>query len=551
MVFLYWLGWLSKNSPFSGLIKRLTKGFEPFAIITLTTIILTACGAESPTQQALQATIPVIEDDAPIYTATFTPTPSDTPSATPTHTATATETATPSVTPTPSNTYTPTYTPSPTFTPTITPTPPLVTLTPAQVVNNTVFIHSPAPFSPTEGWSCVDFPCEDDIAGFLERIRVPDGYTLSHVGKFPGQPMQITYGRDGRLYATLLMNGTREGGVYVMNPDGTSRQYGASFVSPIGLAFQPNSDTLYVSSRLSATSGGAIWRINPDETTELVMDDLPCCFSLIDNQPNGMTFGPDGYLYIGIGSLTDRAEPRDPRQERNSALVPYEASIVRINPHTGEKTVYAEGIRNPYDLTFDSFGQMYATDNGMVSGAGDRILRVLQGGNYGFPYWRERGCEDCPVRTGSFTILADMLTLPDYTLPRGIVAYTGSQFPSNVFNSLFVAFWNGTPNSQRIVRIDPLAVPFTPEEQALYTPEPFVTGLIRPVDVVIAPDGSLVIADFIYGHIWRVSYVGTDTPPAPTHMPNVIVSPSPTSDVAEVSPTPASPSLFVTSTPRP
>ncbi|MCL4253795.1 MAG: PQQ-dependent sugar dehydrogenase, partial [Anaerolineae bacterium] len=297
------------------------------------------------------------------------------------------------------------------------------------------------------------------------------------------------------------------------------------------------------------TSGGGIWRINPDETTELVINDLPCCFSVIDNQPNGMIFGPDGYLYIGIGSLTDRAEPRDPRVERNSALVPYEASIVRINPHTGEKTVYAEGIRNPYDVTFDSFGQMYATDNGMVSGAGDRILRVLQGGNYGFPYWRERGCEDCPVRTGSFTILADMLTLPSYTLPRGIVAYTGSQFPSNVFNSLFVAFWNGTPNSQRIVRIDPLAVPFTPEEQALYTPEPFVTGLIRPVDVVIAPDGSLVIADFIYGHIWRVSYVGTDSTPAPTDEP--VVSPSPTSDVAEVSPTPASPSLFVTSTPRP
>ena len=40
------------------------------------------------------------------------------------------------------------------------------------------------------------------------------------------------------------------------------------------------------------------------------------------------------------------------------------------------------------------------------------------------------------------------------TLPRGIVAYTGSQFPSNLFGNLFVAFWNGTTDSQRIVRID-------------------------------------------------------------------------------------------------
>ncbi|MDX2079098.1 MAG: PQQ-dependent sugar dehydrogenase [bacterium] len=513
-------------------------------------MISTACGTENATQQAFQATVPANEATAPIYTATHTPSPTytppatDTPSATPTATATSTETATPSAT------FTATYTPSPTIPPTITPTPPLVTLTPAQPPNGTPFINQPAPFSPTEGWSCVDFPCEDDIAGFLERIRVPEGYEVTHVGKFDGQPMQITYGRDGRLYATVLLNGTREGAVYVMEADGTTRQYGASFYSPIGLAFAPNSDILYVSTRLSPLTGGGVWRINPDETTELVINDLPCCFSEIDNQPNGMTFGLDGYLYLGVGSLTDRAEPENPQTERNSAIVPYEASILRINPHTGEKTVYAEGIRNPYDVTFDSAGQLYATDNGMVNGGGDRVLRVLQGGHYGFPYWRERGCEDCPVKTGGFAILADMLPLPNYTIPRGLVAYTGTQFPSNLFNSLFVAFWNGTPNSQRIVRIDPLTVPFTPEELALYTPEPFVTGLIRPVDVIIAPDGSLVIADFIYGHIWRVSYIGASTTPSATNTPAPQITPSATSAVVELSPTPL-PVLFVTSTPRP
>lgn len=509
-----------------------------------------ACGTDTTPQQAFQATVPVIEATAPIYTDTPTPTPSDTPSPTFTPSATPTATATTTKTPTPSATYTATQTPSPSFTPSITPTPPLVTLTPAQPANGTPFIHSPASFSPTEGWSCVDFPCEDDINGFLERIRVPEGYEVSHVGKFPGQPMQIAYGRDGRLYATVLLNGRRDGAVYVMETDGATRQYGGAFYSPIGLAFQPNSDILYVSARLSPESGGGIWRINPDETTEIVVNDLPCCFSLIDNQPNGMSFGLDGYLYLGVGSLTDRAEPDNPQNQRNSELVPYEASILRVNPHTGEKTVFAQGIRNPYDLTFDSFGQMYATDNGMVDGAGDRLLRVLEGGHYGFPYWRERGCADCPVKTGGFSILADMLTLPSYTLPRGIVAYTGNQFPSNMFNSLFVAFWNGTPNSQRIVRIDPLTLPFTPEELALYTPEPFVTGLIRPVDVVVAPDGSLVIADFIYGHIWRVSYVGDGASPAPTNTPAPIVSPNATTNNTEITTTPL-PVLFVTSTPRP
>ena len=79
-----------------------------------------------------------------------------------------------------------------------------------------------APLSAATGWTCDDFPCEDDIAGFLKRIQVPPGFQVEYVGQFPGQPMQITYGQDGRLYATVLENGTRNGAVYVMDADGTT-----------------------------------------------------------------------------------------------------------------------------------------------------------------------------------------------------------------------------------------------------------------------------------------------------------------------------------------
>ena len=41
-----------------------------------------------------------------------------------------------------------------------------------------------------------------------------------------------------------------------------------------------------------------------------------------------------------------------------------------------------------------------------------------------------------------------------------------------------------------------------------FTPEPFVTGLIRPVDIAVAPDGALLVADYIYGHVWRAVYEG-------------------------------------------
>jgi hypothetical protein len=484
-------------------------------------LLLAGCGeGETESRGAFQATIPPEEQSAPIYTET----PTHTPTATPTYTPSPTLTATLTPTPTPTLTATPTLT--------VTPTLQLLTLTPASPAGAPpAYQHVAAGLTTPEGWSCGDFPCEDDIAGFLQRIEVPPGYQLEHLGRFPGQPLQITYGPDQRLYATVLENGTRRGAVYALDAGGNAQRYSDEFISPVGLAFQPGTDTLYVSARVTMEADGGLWRVLPDGTSELVIDDLPCCFSSIDNQPNGMTFGPDGYLYLGVGALTDHAEPPDPRRQRNAVIHPHEAAILRIQPHTGQVEAYAQGIRNPYDLTFDSSGQFYATDNGLLEGPGDRLLRVDEGGHYGWPYWRSRGCSACPLPDLRIDIGPDLVRFPDYTLPRGLVAYTHTQFPENVFDSLFVALWHALPDAQRVVRIDPRTVPTDPDLLREYQPEPFITGLIRPVDVTIAPDGSLVVADFIYGHVWGVRYVGNGGAPL----------------AREAAPA----SVFATSTPRP
>jgi len=471
--------------------------FLCFSVLSFFSLVLTSCGSAND-QQAFQATLPQ-QATAPIYT----PTPTVTASFTPT--ITVTPSLTPTLTPTPTLTVTPSTTPSPTLTPSVTPTVPLWTLTPVSAVSAPPADQSgPAAQSLASGWSCDDFPCQEDIAGFMQRIQVPAGYTLEHVGAFPGQPMQISYGPDGRLYATVLENGTRTGAVYAMNDNGTTERYSGTLISPIGLAFQPGTDVLYVSGRVTPEQGGGLWRIPPGGgMPEAVITDLPCCFMVVDNQPNGLTFGPDGYLYLGVGSLTDHDEVPEGQRQQRPDIQPYEASILRIQPHTGKIQVYASGLRNPFDLTFDSHSQMYATDSGLLAGPGDRLLAVNQGANYGWPYWRSLGCDDCPFQPGAVDVTPNLVNFPNMSLPRGLVAYTGSQFPANLFDSLFVVLWNGIDGGQRIVRIDPKSVS-SPD----YVPEPFVTGLIRPVDVTVAPDGSLVVVDFVYGHVWRVRYTG-------------------------------------------
>jgi len=477
------------------LIRRLTfmTSFARFLLISCA-LVIAACAPGAPNQQTFRATPVAIDVTAPIYTATatFTPAPTRTPA--PTETPTIEPSATLTLSPTPS------LTPSPA------PTQPLLTLTPPAARD----LPAPAPLIPAptsraEGWSCGDFPCEDDIDGFLRRIQVPEGYRVEHAGQFPGQPMQITYGPDGLLYATVLENGTRSGAVYVLDADGSARRYSGTLIAPIGLAFQPGTETLYVSGRVTLEQGGGLWRVPPGGgEPEAVITDLPCCFMAIDNQPSGLIFGPDGYLYLGVGALTDHAEAMPGARGAYVEVGPLEASVLRIQPHTGAVEVFASGIRSPYDLTFDSGGRFYATDSGLLTGQGDRLLALDQGAFYGWPYWRARGCEDCPLSPGNRPQAPDLLPLPDFVLPRGLVAYTGAMFPANLYDSLFVALWNGVEGGQQIIRVDPAAV------AEGYVPDSFVTGLIRPIDVALAPDGALVIADYIYGHVWRVVYERAD-----------------------------------------
>jgi glucose/arabinose dehydrogenase len=480
-----------------------------FLLFLLLLLFLTACGGNSP---VVRVTIEPtqIGGGAPIYTAT----PSLTPSSTPTITPSFTPTDTPTVTNTPSDTPTASLTPTETYTPTASPTntasptatSELFTPTPINLQGAPASITVPlADFSNTTGWSCGDFPCAEDIDAFLQRIRVPQGFELSFVGRFDGQVQQITYGADGRLYATVLEDGGITGAVYVMEADGSTNRYSSHMVSPNGLAFQPGTDVLYVSARTTIESGGALYRVLSNGTSEVVLSDLPCCFQRVGNQPNGLTFGADGLLYMGIGAVTDHAESPNPDRQAMAELLPYEAAVLRINPHSKEIEAYANGIHNPFDLDFTTNGQLFVGDMGLVTGEGDRLLRVSEGENFGWPFYRRRGCVDCPPLSPDVDAVADFYSFLNYSLPHGLLVYKGRQFPSNMQNTLFVALWNGTEWGQRIVWIDPQDPRLGSEDYQL---QPFVTGLIRPTDISLAPDGSIVVADFVYGHIWRVSYTG-------------------------------------------
>ena len=97
----------------------------------------------------------------------------------------------------------------------------------------------------------------------------------------------------------------------------------------------------------------------------------------------GMSFAPDGTLFIGVGD-------HQMASEAQHVTTPF-GSILRINPDGSippdnplDGPVYAYGLRNPYDIAIDpETGRIFAGENGFFGQ--DAVVEVKRGANYGWP----------------------------------------------------------------------------------------------------------------------------------------------------------------------
>ena len=108
--------------------------------------------------------------------------------------------------------------------------------------------------------------------------------------------------------------------------------------------------------------------------------------SIVNNIPFGLhqnnvpAFGPDGMLYVGVGSTCDVCDEADLRS----------ATIMRFDPDTGAGDIYASGLRNPFGITFHpESGELFATDNGRDdlgdNDPAEELNHIVEGADYGWP----------------------------------------------------------------------------------------------------------------------------------------------------------------------
>ncbi len=320
-------------------------------------------------------------------------------------------------------------------------------------------------------------------------IRVPEGVRVSEWATGLASPTSLTFGQDGRLYVSELAGDV----IALADRDGdgiaeTRAVFATQLNAPLGLAFYESD--LYVGrrggvTRLRDTNGDGV----ADETTT-ILEGLPAG----RHQTDGIAFGPDGRMYVGQGSTSDRGE---------TGIVPMEASILVAERDGSGLRVFASGTRNPYDLAFyPGTDQLFVTDNGRdvpASGVPDELNLIVDGGNYGWP-----DCWDTGKGSHCAGMLSPVAEFQERSSVDGLTFYTGGLFPqwrNNAFVALYGAL-SGDPDIGRQVQ----RVELTQTANGLWTATvfDFASGFDRPLDITTGPDGALYVADFGAGVVYRL-----------------------------------------------
>lgn len=429
--------------------------------ILLLAILLSACALPQETPAATA----VGQEPVPTETAippSATPLP-DTPTATAMQPTTTTEPAPAATQPSTIATVTPYPGPKPTSGP----------------------LNDPVAPVPTGEYECGAYPCFDDAEAWEARINLPPGFQVRYVTQLEPHPTSITFGPDGRLYVAR-----QEGEIVTVDVSagsaGAVSPYAGDFYYLVSLAFQPGTERLFASSRVPGDREALIWVIE-DGQPRVLYDGLPCCYGGW-HQANGIAFGPDGYGYVPLGALSDHGEA--------GPLNPLEATILRFDPDGGKIEPYAYGLRNTFDLAWDSQGRLFGADNMPDHGPPEEFNQIMPGEQHGFPYYP--GCQSCTPVPSDLDIVPPLQELLAHSAPTGITVYLHDAFPG-FYDNILLTLWSAFPGAQKIVRFGPGGAGMTD----------FATGFAAPVDVTVSPNGSLYVADWATGVLFEITYEGS------------------------------------------
>jgi glucose/arabinose dehydrogenase/plastocyanin len=200
----------------------------------------------------------------------------------------------------------------------------------------------------------------------LRGLVVPAGFGVGTFAQTPGLlPTSLTFGPDGRLFVAVVdaQSGLTVGQILAFDDlggvAGPAEVVAGDFNQLLGITFGPDG-TLYAAD--NADNKGRIQALtdaNDDGTFEerrVLLHNIPNG----RHQTNGMTFGPDGQLYVANGNATDDGiecgpEPT-PLECPTPEVKPWTGAILRVDPSWQNVNLQAD-VRVDDDQTFAADGK--------------------------------------------------------------------------------------------------------------------------------------------------------------------------------------------------
>ena len=256
-------------------------------------------------------------------------------------------------------------------------------------------------------------------------IPIDDILAATSLGRDPTTDIRYALKTNGDI--TLVPSGT----VYTAADHGFSRP-SALFIDADG--------TFYVLKRIDLSgyniatiTKGEVDPSSGERTWFTLAETAPYerCDCIFNHEVNGLVVSPDNRsLFINSGSRTDHGEIQDGNRQfpdlRETALtaivlrVPTDArDLVLPNDRDVLRTrgfLFAEGLRNSYDLAFAPNGDLFAAENGPDRDMAEELNWLREGHHYGFP-WR-MGLEDTPQQFPDYDPASDFLLPARFTAVR-------------------------------------------------------------------------------------------------------------------------------------
>jgi glucose/arabinose dehydrogenase len=334
-----------------------------------------------------------------------------------------------------------------------------------------------------------------------DALRVPDGFKVSVFAENLPGVRYLALGPGKAVYASQPGSGLVVK-LTDRNNDGvadTVTTIARGLHGPFGLAFR--GDTLYVAEERD------VLRFSPGGGVPLTV--VPRLPGGTGHSTRTLLFGPDGKMYVSVGSSCNLCDERDSMR----------AAVVQFNPDGSGGRIFAKGLRNTVGMAFNpTTGELWGNNNDRDNLGDDippeHVNIIKDGRNYGWPQCYlpgkpnpEYGSADCSE------VEPPVISVQAHSAPLGLAFYTGTHFPRDYRGDAFMTLhgsWNrSVPTGAKVVRIqvDSGGRRATGVDDFIVGwQRPDGTRWGRPVGLLVLPDGSLLVSDDMGGKIWRVSY---------------------------------------------